>query len=81
METGRVPVTPPGLEAGRTMRWVERFGVPGRGGGGGREGPPAGRGMTIGWVVAAPVAIPPLGNKPESWGGFPPDTVPGTGGV
>jgi hypothetical protein len=64
------------------MRCVERDGVPegrpvGRGGGGLAPG----RGMTMGWVVAAPAGIPPEGNNPDNCGGVPPDVGPEGGGV
>jgi hypothetical protein len=35
--------------------------------------------MTMGWVVAAPGAIPPAGNRPEG-GGFTPERGPEPGG-
>jgi hypothetical protein len=46
---------------GMTIRWVERVGA-----GLSLVGAVACRGMTMGWVVAAPVARPVAGIKPES---------------
>ncbi len=65
---------------GRTMRWVERAAaVLARVGALGLAVAP--RGMTMGWVVAAPAGMPAAGIKPDGCGGLTAGIGPDPGGV
>jgi hypothetical protein len=85
MDSDFVPVNPlPAPEEGRTIRCVERAeaGEVRLGRKGAFAGAAvAGRGIIIGWVVAAPVGMPAEGIKPDRLGGLGGGGEPGAGGV